>query len=119
MKEIIEINGIRLVARYEALTRTKWMEERGETGWWPVWNPAYNGKSAILGRRFDTEQEAMDALAAAIRRSNDGARVEVSHVNGIGIDFQIDERTANDNTIVRWQIRKQYCSEWEIVSERK
>lgn len=115
-EEVKVVDGIELFARYQVVYRDAGMKEHG-MNFWVLENEKATEKGWVACHSFKTEAEAVDALNKLIRQRSKGARVETQVCGGIGIDFVIDEDTANDMRIVDWKIRKQWKTKWETVGE--
>lgn len=116
MKEVITTpDGMKLTAQYRAVYQNRRMKAENRFMW--VSNPKRAGQSLSAQQLFDTAEEAKMALANEVRHWNKGARIETTTCGMIGIDLVISEEDAKYMEIVRWQIQKQWRSDWELLEE--
>jgi len=114
MKEIITTpDGMKLTAKYRVAYQDRLLKQKNKCMF--VWNPKKAGMNMSVQNLFDTAEEAMAELAKVIRKNNRGARIETTDCGGIGIDLVISEEDAKEHEIIRWEIQKQWRSDWDVV----
>ncbi len=118
MKEVITTpDGMKLTARYRVRYQDRWLKKDGRCMF--VINPKNARKHFAVQNLFDSETEAMQALADLLRQCNKGARIETTSLGAISIDLVISEEDAKDSQIIWYKIEKQWCSDWEKVEEAR
>lgn len=118
MKEVITTpDGMKLTARYRVRYQDRWLKKSGRCMF--VTNPKNARKHFSVQDLFDTEEEAMKALADLVRQCNRGARIETTACGSIGIDLVITEDDAKDMEIIWYKVEKQWRSDWEKVEEAR
>lgn len=100
-----------MTEQYLVSVQKKYQEKSGE------WYNLARLVGGIGKTYFRTLECAKSALEKYIADNNNGARTETTKCGSIGIDFVLDEETANEQRVIHWKIEKRLVTPFELVEE--
>ena len=80
--------------------------------WCDSWVNAVTLADGLKRRYVNTHGEALEVLHRVLERFNGEAGIEYKSCNGLGVELVVDEKTAEDLSIVKAKIRVREVSKW-------